>query len=386
MRVLMVTPYVGTTYGGTSKVVKELATSLGRLNLQIDLVTTRANNTTILQVPLGCWLSAETYRVRYFSCWHRKDLILSVALMRWLALQLKNYDLVHTHTAFAPIVSFTYWLCRLYGIPYITTPHGMLEPWALGYKARKKRFYFNWIEKPGLRGASAIHAIATPESEHIKALGFAQAVLVHNGLHPQNYKGAVKPELFYEHFPCTRDKSIVLFLGRIDPKKGLDLLAHAFAMVKKRFPNAHLVVAGPDSINFMPAVQEYFAQANCLGNVTFTGMLTGEIKRAALAAATAYVAPSYSEGFSMSVLEGMASGLPCVITTGCNFPEAAQAQVAYVVDINAQAIGNALILCLQNTAEAEAMGRRARDFILENYTWERSAEKLVHVYESMTQA
>ena len=70
-------------------------------------------------------------------------------------------------------------------------------------------------------------------------------------------------------------------------------------------------------------------------------MLTGSFKYAALAAAKIYVAPSYSEGFSMSVLEGMASGLPCVITTGCNFPEAAKANAAYVVDIDADAIANA---------------------------------------------
>lgn len=303
--------------------------------------------------------------------------------MRWLAFQLKNYDLVHTHTAFAPIVSFTHWLCRLYGIPYITTPHGMLEPWALSYKARKKRLYFNWIEKPGLKGAGAIHAIATPESEHIKALGFPQTVLVHNGLHSQGYEVSADPRLFYQHFPATCDKTIILFLGRIDPKKGLDLLAPAFAMVKARFPHAHLVVAGPDSIGFMPAVEEYFSQAGCLNEVTFTGMLTGELKQAALAAASAYVAPSYSEGFSMSVLEGMAAELPCVITTGCNFPEAAIARAAHVVDIEAQAIGDALILCLQNKADAGALGRRARDFIFKNYTWEQSAEKLVHIYESM---
>jgi glycosyltransferase involved in cell wall biosynthesis len=109
-------------------------------------------------------------------------------------------------------------------------------------------------------------------------------------------------------------------------------------------------------------------------------MLTGSIKYAALASARLYVAPSYSEGFSMSVLEGMASGLPCVITTGCNFPEALAAQAAYVVNIDADEIANALIECLRNPQQAKEMGDRARKLILGRYTWERIATQMKEVY------
>jgi glycosyltransferase involved in cell wall biosynthesis len=110
-------------------------------------------------------------------------------------------------------------------------------------------------------------------------------------------------------------------------------------------------------------------------------MLTGDLKYAALAAATIYVAPSYSEGFSMSVLEGMASGLPCVITTGCNFPEANE--VAEIVDIDAEQIGNALIKLLHYPSMAKEMGDRARKFILENYTWDQVAYKMVAIYKQI---
>ncbi|NET52430.1 MAG: glycosyltransferase, partial [Merismopedia sp. SIO2A8] len=121
----------------------------------------------------------------------------------------------------------------------------------------------------------------------------------------------------------------------------------------------------------------------CLNSVTFTGMLTGQLKYAALAAANLYVAPSYSEGFSMSVLEGMASGLPCVITKGCNFPEAAAANAAHVVDIKSEAITNALIECLNNPQQAKAMGDRAHKLILEKYTWEQVATKMHKVYTTL---
>ena len=85
----------------------------------------------------------------------------------------------------------------------------------------------------------------------------------------------------------------------------------------------------------------------------------------------------------MSVLEGMASGLPCIITTGCNFPEAAEAKVAHVVDINAESIAKALINCLQKPQQAQQMGIAARRFIFNNYTWNIAAQKLVKVYQDI---
>jgi len=134
--------------------------------------------------------------------------------------------------------------------------------------------------------------------------------------------------------------------------------------------------------NFL-RLKEYLKQAECLQAVTFTGMLTGKLKSAALAAADLYVAPSYSEGFSISILEGLGSGLPCIITTNCNFPEAAEAKVAYVVQATTQNITEALIKCVSQPLEAKEMGDRAQKFVFEHYTWEKIAFKLVEVYQQI---
>ncbi len=383
MQVLFFTPYIGSNYGGIPKAVEELASAIGNFGIHLDLITTNANNSDKIAVPLNKWIDKKDYRIRYFPCWHRQDFVVSLPLMTWLIQNITNYDIVHTNTLFAPIVSFVHWLCQLHHIPYIVTPHGMLEPWALSYKAWKKRFYYNLIEQPALQKASIVQVIANVEAHNVKSLGLEHLVTIPNGIRRQEFETLPEPEIFYQKFPATRNNTLILFLGRIDPKKGLDLLAPAFAKVYDKFPQTHLVVAGPDNIGFMPTVQSYFQQVGCLDAVTFTGMLTGKLKYASLAAANLYVAPSYSEGFSMSVLEGMASGLPCVITTGCNFPEAAIAKAANVVDINVDAITDALIQCLNHPQQAKAMGNHARDFIFQNYTWERSAEKLLQVYTAI---
>jgi glycosyltransferase involved in cell wall biosynthesis len=385
MKILIVTPYIGRTYGGISKVVIEIASSLGQIGLSIDVVTTTADGTGNLDVETGRWIKQTGYRIRYFPTWHHNDFIISTALPFWLSRHLKEYDLVHTHTLFAPLITFTHSICRFHKIPYIITPHGMLEPWALSYKAWKKRAYYQSFERSAMFNASAIQVLAASEAKHVQALGNHQTIIVPNGIYPTDFSTPHNPEIFYQKFPKTRDKKLIIFLGRIDPKKGLDLLAPAFAKTQSYFPDAHLIVAGPDSINFLPTAQSYFAQSGCLQSVTFTGMLAGGLKQTALAVANIYVAPSYSEGFSISVLEGMASGLPCVITTACNFPEAAAAGAAYVVEANAQAIAAALIKCFRDEPAAKVLGSRAREFIFHNYTWDQAANKLQQAYTSILQ-
>ena len=148
MKVLFVVPYLGASYGGTSKVAAELANSLGKLNLDIDVVSTDANDGKKLDVQLQVWLNQDTYRVKYFSAWHRSDLVISFSLIRWLSQHVKEYDVVHTHTLFSPLISLIHTLCCLNQVPYVITPHGMLDPWALSYKAWKKQFYYSRFEQP----------------------------------------------------------------------------------------------------------------------------------------------------------------------------------------------------------------------------------------------
>lgn len=385
MKVLIITPYLGPVYGGISAVVPEIVRALGKQqpygqSLSIDLVTTNANDTTHLDVPLDQWIAHDHHRVRYFASWHRNDFILSGGLLRWLWQNVESYDLVHSHTLFTPLLDAAHSICQYKQVPYIMTPHGMLEPWALAYKAWKKRLYFKWVEARSLKKAAAIQALTTVEIEQIQSLGFQQTLLVPNGIHAEQFESLPSAQLFYEAYPQLKEKDCILFLGRIDPKKGLDLLAQAFAQVSKAYPNTHLIVAGPDSINFMPTARSYFAEANCLENVTFTGMVKGELKRSMLAAAQIYVAPSYSEGFSMSILEGMASSLPCVFTTHCNFHEAQAANAAQEVAADSDEIAQAILKYLCSPQQAKETGDHARQFVFDHYTWDSIARQLADSY------
>ena len=381
MRVLHVIPSVGLTYGGSSIAVLNLSRSLAQRGVDVDIVTTNVDGSQILDVPLQTWIEEENYRIKYFSCIYLKDYKISISMSQWLFKYVKDYDLVNTHSIFSSSIFPAYQACQIHHVPYVIHPHGMLESWALTYKKWKKAPYYALIEKPAIQRASTIRVLVSQEAESIKTLKLTVPLAtVPNGIWEQDFTKLSDPEIFYQNFPETRHKTLILFLGRIDPKKGLDLLAPALAKVRSQFPHIHLIVAGPDNTGFLPTAKSYFADTDCLDAVTFTGMLIGNLKAAALAASDLYVAPSYSEGFSMSVLEGMASSLPCVITTGCNFPEATNAQAAHVVGMTSDAIANALLRCLNHPDEAKAMGDRARQFILENYTWDKIAVQMKQVY------
>lgn len=384
MKILIVTPALGLIYGGPSKSVIELAKAVAAQGVSVDIVTTNANGSDSLDVVFNTWLVEGCFRIQYFPYWNTSDYKISISLAKWLFQNVAHYDLVHTNGIFSLPVLPAYWACQLYQVPYIVTPRGMLEPWALAYKAWKKYFYYAFLEKPALQSSSAIQVLSSSEAENIEPLNLTSPlVIVPNGIDWLDFSTLPDPDYFYQAFPQTRNKILIIFLGRIDIKKGLDLLATAFAQVHTRFPLTHLVIAGPDNSGFLSCAQGYFAAAGCMNFVTFTGMLTGRLKYAALASASVYVAPSYSEGFSMSVLEGMASGLPCVITKGCNFPEAAIAQAAHVVDIDANAIADALNQCLEQPQESREMGDRARRFISENYTWDKIASQVISVYSTI---
>jgi glycosyltransferase involved in cell wall biosynthesis len=384
MKILVTVPALGSVYGGPSRSVRGLAQALGKVGASVDLVTTNANGQDKLEVPLCQWQPQENYRLQYFPSQAIGNLIWSNALCRWLFQHVKDYDLVQTNAIFSVANLPVYWACWQHQVPYITVPRGMLEPWALSYRAWKKRLYYTLLEEPALQRANAIQMLATPEAEQIKPLNLRSPIVISpNGVYYQDFEQLPNAELFYQQYPETRNKTLILFLGRVDPKKGLDLLARVFGSIRPQFPQLHLVIAGPDSFGFMETVRHDLREANCLDAVTFTGSLTGALKYAALNAANLYVAPSYSEGFSMSVLEGMAAGLPCVITTGCNFPEAAIAEAAHVVEINTKAIAEAITHCLLHPSQAQDMGCRARQFILENYTWDKIAERLIQEYRRL---
>lgn len=388
MRVLFVIPALAAIYGGPSKIATALSAALGRRRgVTVDLVTTNAAGSENLAVPHSGWQETNAgYRLRHFQRLGRAEYKFSISLFLWFWRHVSEYDAVLAISIFNFPALACALACRARRVPYVINPQGMLEPWALSYKGRKKQTYYRWIERLlVLKGAAAIQALNENEAENIRKLRLGPPlVILPNGISAEEAEEAdgLDVEAFYRRVPQARDKALILFMHRIDPKKGLDLLARSVALIQKRFSNLHVVVAGPDNIGFTETARGYFAASEVSKEVvTFTGMLEGAVKRGALATAHLFVLPSYSEGFSMAVLEAMAAGLPCVITSACNFPEAGEARVAKVVPARPETFAEALSELLASPKDAVEMGQRARAFVMTHYTWDSIAGCLVKILE-----
>ncbi|MDX2039285.1 MAG: glycosyltransferase [Isosphaeraceae bacterium] len=267
-------------------------------------------------------------------------------------------------------------------VPHLIAAHGMAEPWALAHKRIKKRIYTALIEGKNLRGADCLHALSRPEVDHLRALAPRTPVcLVPNGVDLAPFDDLPARTELEAEIPAIRDKFVLLFYGRLHVKKGLDLLADALGRISRDRRDVHLLLAGNDDGALGPF--ENAARAAGLQNrYTVLGHVAGERARKVWAAADAFVLPSYSEGFSMAILEALAAVKPVVITTACHFPELAKAGGGIVVEPTREGVHSGLRELLEcSDAERAVLARNGRRLVENRYTWDRQAERLAQVYD-----
>ena len=266
--------------------------------------------------------------------------------------------------------------CR---IPYILSAHGMLEPWALRQKALKKRVYAALVERRILERASCLHALTPAEAEDYRRFGCtAPIAVIPNGV---TVPDRISPDLFLRQHPELLGKRLVLFLSRLHKKKGLDLLVESWRDVSRNFPDARLIIAGPDLDGARSRVESRLVNLGIDRSVVLPGMLRDELKWSALAAAEGYVLPSFSEGLSMSVLEAMGAGLPVLISRQCNLPEIEAIGAGRVIPTDARALTHSLTEMLHRSPQANAtIGRHGRNHILRHFSWASAAAEMSRVY------
>jgi glycosyltransferase involved in cell wall biosynthesis len=264
--------------------------------------------------------------------------------------------------------------------PFVISAHGMLDRWALRRKWWKKSLYSALVERRNLRGAACLRALTSREISDYRRYGLhGPAALIPNGI---ELPPARDPEPLYQKFPKLAGKRLVLFLSRLHYQKGVDVLCRAWGATANDFPDAHLVIAGPDYEGTRARAETLVRKLRMETRVTFTGMLAGREKWAAFSAADLFVLPSHAEGFSMAVLEALAMALPVVVTPACSFPEIAQLGCGVVVDPSDRPVQNALRdLLSQAPAERAAMGARGAELVRSRYSWPVIGSQMAAVYD-----
>jgi glycosyltransferase involved in cell wall biosynthesis len=261
----------------------------------------------------------------------------------------------------------------------VVSAHGMLDAWALRNKRWKKMAY-GFLERANLRRAACLHALTETEVSDYRAFGLRNPVaIIPNGV---DVPPLLDAQEFLDAHPECRNRQVLLYLGRIHYKKGVHLLARTWARLAPRFPNAHLVYAGPDSENTLSGLRQLVDELGVAERVTFTGMLDAPAKWSALAAAYTFVLPSYSEGFSVAILEALAAARPVIVTDACRFPEIAERQCGWVVRPEPTELEAALAECLSaSCARLETIGENGRSVVRTRYQWPEIGRQMSDVYD-----
>ncbi|MEA2235585.1 MAG: hypothetical protein QOC81_309 [Thermoanaerobaculia bacterium] len=395
MRIL----YAGTGYkpayrlGGPIVSVSAAAERLVRKGHDVTVVTTTANNDQDIDVPLGVPVDVDGVQVWYFRRQEPMQKLLpfvpylsrSIGFMYAPKMRaaldrlMPDIDVVHTQGPFVyPSYAAAHAALRHHK-PLLYSQRGCFAEERLRFRGLKKRLYIGAIEKPIMNHAASLVALTEAERTSYRALGVRTPIaIVPNGVDipPPRPEAAAR---VHARFGVSPDAVMILFLGRLHPIKGTDKLLDAFLRVMDDFPDAVLMIAGPDEWGSETAWRE--RARDVLGDrVFFAGMIGGEEKADVLARADLFSLPSLAEGFSNAVLEALASATAVMLSPECNFPEVEEAGAGVIVNTDAEKMADALRKLLGDRSSLRAMGEAGRRLVAERYSWDVITDSLVDVY------
>lgn len=294
-----------------------------------------------------------------------------------------DLDLLHVHGLWMyPSVASLSW-ARATSRPYIVTPHGMLDSWAVRHSGWRKRAALLAYEARHLRGATCLHALCDAEAKAIRAFGLRNAIcIIPNGVN--------RPEPFQVGIPSWHGRlpekaKILLYLGRLHPKKGLIDLLQAWQGFEQRADAGkggwHLAIAGWNQSNHERELRHLAEALSVTGSVHFLGPQFGADKDALFQAAAAFILPSFSEGLPMVVLEAWSYGLPVLMTRHCNLPEGYKAGGALEIETGREGIKHGLERMARMTDEERRVaGQAARQLCNERFSQHRTSDMMKAVY------
>lgn len=390
MRILQIVPSISLVYGGPSQMVRSLSKALADRGVDLTVVTTDSNGDSgqpPLDVPLDRPVPQDGYQVRYFRCSPFRRYKFSPKLLGWLWQNAGEFDLAHIHALFSPLSTATATVARTRQLPYILRPLGTLDPADLRKKKRLKQVYVKLLEGANIAGAAALHFTSEREAEISERFGAeTRDLVIPLGVESPEPVADVGDYLNQLQVKGDETEPLILFLSRVEPKKGLELLIPALEKIWDGGGRFRFVLAGanPQDPDYDRQIRERIARSPLAGQTTLTGFVTGKAKTALLQVADLFVLPSYYENFGIAVAEAMVAGTAVAISNGVHiWPQVEEAQGGWVSNCDVDEIATMIQTALGDRDELRRRGALARDYALEHYSWGAIAEQMIGAYEDI---
>lgn len=259
--------------------------------------------------------------------------------------------------------------------PRVVSPRGMLEPWAMGYRAAKKWLAWRLYQKHDLQTAALLHATADQESLNLRSLGLTSPIHVApNGVDfpPPGMEPQMDPD----------GRNTILFMSRLHPKKGLLDLVTAWSQINH--PDWKIRIVGPDENNHRAEVQACIDSHSLNRSIAIEPALSGETKWQAYADASIFVLPSYSENFGMVVAEALASAVPVITTQATPWKELETQNCGWWIPPGESALRTTLEQAIETPMEKMTlMGQAGRSLISSRYSWNSIATTMIQAYQKL---
>ena len=378
MRILNICAYTW-AIGGPARIIYDHSVVALQAGHEVSILSPMDANEAPYTIPEGARL-IRCNRTKPISLVYRE---FSLDLFFYLLHNHQHYDIIHIHGIwhFGCLAPF---LLPIKAKKVITI-HGLLDRWAIHHHKWKKDLVSFLYQKRILRKVDLIQINNEDERadlNHYLGYEHPRVVKIPNGMDLRFAENMPIKGAFRKKFNFATDIPLVLFMGRLNIKKGLDLLLPAFASFLKNNPaqEAILVLAGPDD-GYQQACEQFIQAQALASRIVLVGMLTGEDKASALVDADVFVLPSYSEGFSIAVLEAMTAQVPTLVSGRVGFDEYIEKNdAAFVCELTSQSIEKGFSLLLSDKTAADNYVANAYRMVLENFDIRKVASCLLAAY------
>ena len=368
--------------GGPPKIIYDHAVVQMKLGAEVTILTPISNGQKVYAIPEGA--KVITCQRHWFAKYWAE---FSPELYRWIKVNGNEYDIIHIHGVwhFAGVAPY---LAGIKTAKCITT-HGLLDSWTIGKGYWKKMLFGLLFQKRILKNTELIQINNTDELADLKRfLGFQHpnVQIIPNGMNLNDFEHLPAKNVFREKFSIPKDKKIILFLSRINLKKGLDLLLPAFKEISLQRNDVLLIMAGPDD-GYLSETEQFIEENNLKDKIKLVGMVTGNDKLAAFADADIFALPSHSEGFSIATLEALISGIPSLLSDRVGFGVAIRENhAAHLVDLNVESIVEGLNKMLDNPAYCDDLSKNGVALVKTQYDIEIVAKRLFEEFEKIVKS
>jgi glycosyltransferase involved in cell wall biosynthesis len=391
MKILYVSSYYKPAYiyGGTVRCASQLCEAMAAQKSHVTVITTNVNGGDRVNMPLSQPVNVDGVEVIYYPVLGipPQSYYYSPGLAQACSREIKKYDIVVLQSLFSHGMQDATRACRQAGIPYVVQLHGQLLPWSIKHKRLKKQVFLSMRGRRYLNQAAALHCTMPSEAKAAGQLDLeAPKFVVPNGIDCDWFGNLPARGLLRQRLQIPDDARLLLFLGRLHPKKRPDLAIEALAAAQSLQVETHLLLAGPDELLMASQLQAQASRLGCANHLHLTGLLQPDEILSAFADSDLFLMPSEpeSENFGMSAVEAMAAGLPVIVSEGVPIGSwAEKAGAGVVLPCHADSFRQATCVLLAHPERLEVMGKRGRTLARERFEISSVARQMLRQYQSI---